>query len=301
VFRNGSHGLVMDGIWGSGTLSESFDGGITWSPINYTGSNHHGDLVYVPGTLNTWVRSDFYPGGSGSSYSFDGGHTWTDFPGTMEIPFYPMTWLNSHFAWAGGESRGTTEGGVFKYTGWVVAKPAPENVQAIVNGNNVDISWEQPTYDPTQMTLQGYNVRRNGTKLNSSLVTDMAFTDLNIPSGQYTYCITALYNVGASEWACKNIVVTVGNANWTEISELLKIYPNPSPGQFMFEFSLQQQLWVNLVVHNSLGQVVETLMDGVLTPGPHQFYWNAGNLASGMYYLQMKTENQLITRKIIKQ
>jgi len=302
VFRNGSHGLVMDGLWGSGKLFESFDGGITWDPISYTGSNHHGDLVYVPGTPNTWVRSDFYDGGSGGSYSFDGGHTWTDFPGTMEIPFYPMTWLNSHCGWAGGISKTSVEGGVYKFTGWVLPKPAPENVQAIiVNGNNIDINWEQPTCDPAQMTLQGYNIRRNGTKLNSSLVTDTAFTDLNVLNGQYSYCVTAIYNVGASEGACINAVITVEITNWPATSEGIRIYPNPSPGQFTFELSLQQQSRVNLVVLNSLGQVVASLADGVLTPGPHQLYWYAGKLPAGMYYLQMKTENQFITKKIIKQ
>lgn len=302
VFRNGSHGLVMDELWGTGKLYETFDGGITWNLINYTGSVHHGDIAYIPGTPNTWVRSDFYGGGASSSYSFDGGHTWTDFPGTTEIPFYPMTWLNNHCAWAGGISKSYTEGGVYKFTGWVVPKPAPENVQAIiVNGNNIDINWEQPTYDPAQMTLQGYNIRRNGTKLNSSLVTGLEFTDLNVPNGQHTYCVTAIYNVGASEGACKNAVITVEITNWLVSSEGIRIYPNPSRGQFTFEFSLQQQSRVNLVVHNSLGKVVATLADGVLTTGPHQLYWYAGKLPAGMYYLLMKTENQLITRKISKQ
>jgi hypothetical protein len=58
---------------------------------------------------------------------------------------------------------------------------------------------------------------------------------------------------------------------------------------------------VNLVVINSLGQVVETLTDGMLTPGPHQLYWIAERLPAGMYFLQMKTDNQVITKKIIKQ
>jgi hypothetical protein len=81
----------------------------------------------------------------------------------------------------------------------------------------------------------------------------------------------------------------------------LTIYPNPSPGQFTFEFSLLQQSMVNLVVLNSLGQVVATLTDGVLTSGTHQFNWNAENLPVGMYFLQLKTDNLVVTKKIIKQ
>ena len=244
VFRNGSHGLVMDELWGTGKLYETFDGGNFWTLINYTGSIHHGDIAYVPGTPNTWVRSDFYGGCSGASYSFDGGHTWTDFPGTEEIPFYPMTWLNNHCGWAGGMSKSPTEGGVYKYTGWVVPRPAPENVQAIVTGNDVDITWYQPNYDPTQIILEGYNIRRNGTKLNSSLITDLTYTDQNVSDGQYSYCVTALYNLGASEGACNNVEIATGIISLPAISECLQIYPNPSFGVITIKPSIQGNVYI---------------------------------------------------------
>jgi hypothetical protein len=80
----------------------------------------------------------------------------------------------------------------------------------------------------------------------------------------------------------------------------LTIFPNPSPSQFTFEFSLQQPSMVNLVVLNSLGQVVATLADGVITPGSHQLYWNAERLPAGIYYCRLSSGNQAITRKIIK-
>ncbi len=292
VFRTGSHGLVMDGLWGTGSLFESFDGGITWSQVNYSGANHHGDIVYVPGTPNTWVRSDFYDGGSGSSYSFDGGHTWTDFQGTEEIPFYPMTWLNSHCGWAGGISKSSTEGGVYKYTGWVVPKPAPENVQAIITGNDVDITWEPPNYDPTQITLQGYNIRRNGTKLNSSLVTDLTYTDQNVPDGEYTYCITAHYNIGASEGACENVEVVTGIISWPAISECLQIYPNPSSGIITIETPIQGQV----SIRNISGQ--ELLMQTIFEPQTHI---DISHLPSGIYIVRMMNERSVQEGKIIKE
>jgi photosystem II stability/assembly factor-like uncharacterized protein len=289
-FRNGHHGLVMDGVWGSGKLCESFDGGITWNPVNYTGSNHHGDIDYVPRTLNTWVRSDFYDGGSGSSYSFDGGHTWTDFPGTQEIPFYPMTWLNSHCGWAGGISKTSTEGGVYKFTGWVVPKPAPENVQANINGNNVDISWAQPGYDPTQINLQGYNIRRNGTKINSGLITGLTYTDLNVPAGQYTYCVTALYNLGASEGACNSDVI-VGIAPYPETAESLKIYPNPCSDIFTIETKIKGQLSIlNLNGHELLTHQISDNRSVI----------DISTLPGGVYVVKVFGEKGVQVGKVIK-
>lgn len=81
----------------------------------------------------------------------------------------------------------------------------------------------------------------------------------------------------------------------------LTIYPNPSSDQFTFEFSLQQQSKVKLLVLNSLGQGVATLAHGILNPGPHQLNWNAKKWPAGMYFLQLKTDNQTVTKKIIKQ
>lgn len=77
-------------------------------------------------------------------------------------------------------------------------------------------------------------------------------------------------------------------------------YPNPSPGQFTVEFYLQQPSIVNLVVHNNLGQVVETIADGMLTSGPHQVFWNSGNLPAGIYYCRLQAGNKVVMNKIVK-
>jgi hypothetical protein len=291
VFRNGSHGLVMDDLWGSGMLCESFDGGITWSQVNYTGSRQHSDIDYVPGTPNTWVRSDFYDGGSGSSYSFDGGHSWTDFPGTEEIPFYPMTWLNSHCGWAGGMSKSSTEGGVYKYTGWVVPKPAPENVQAIVTGNDIDISWDPPGYDPGQMSLYGYNVRRNGTKLNSGLITGLTYTDMNVPDGEYTYCVTAQYCIGASEGACRDVEIFTEINDAGSYSCFVRVYPNPCSGTIRIETTARGRA---IVLDFRGNELISQVLN---EPGTEV---ELDNLPCGIYFIRVVNDEGVTTVKVVK-
>ncbi len=78
------------------------------------------------------------------------------------------------------------------------------------------------------------------------------------------------------------------------------IYPNPSIGQFTVEFYLQQSSMVNLVVHNSLGQVVATLTDGVLAKGTHQVLWNTGNLPAGIFYCRLQAGEHMVSNKILK-
>jgi photosystem II stability/assembly factor-like uncharacterized protein len=142
VFRNGSHGLVHNFFYSydlivspPGTISESFDGGVTWTPLAQTGPLYWTDLAYIPGTENTWVNT----GGrvvfeNGCSYSSDGGHTWTAFPGTEGTKFRFMTWLDGHCGWAGGFNVSATEGGIFTFTGDISSLPSFVNPPEHVSG-----------------------------------------------------------------------------------------------------------------------------------------------------------------------
>jgi hypothetical protein len=107
--------------------------------------------------------------------------------------------------------------------------PLPQNVQATPVNHDVTITWTAPSYDPNMMTLQGYNVTRDGTKINTTPVTGLAYTDMNVISGQHVYCISAIYNIGESQGSCKTVDVAVGIAH-TGDQPALMIYPNPAHG-----------------------------------------------------------------------
>ncbi|MDE6415810.1 MAG: choice-of-anchor J domain-containing protein [Duncaniella sp.] len=66
------------------------------------------------------------------------------------------------------------------------------------------------TYSPAgaiiDIELLGYNVYRNGVKINSSIVEECEFTDPDVEAAKiYTYCVTAVYSKGES--AASNTVV----------------------------------------------------------------------------------------------
>jgi hypothetical protein len=44
---------------------------------------------------------------------------------------------------------------------------------------------------------------------------------------------------------------------------------------------------------------VETLLSDVLTTGKHQYKWNAGGLASGMYYYRIEIEGYSEAKKMM--
>jgi photosystem II stability/assembly factor-like uncharacterized protein len=293
TFRNGSHGLLLDGIWGSGLLCETFDGGETWTQINYTGSSFHGDVAFVPGTVNTWVRSGYDSGNSGSAFSFDGGHTWTDFVGTNGTPYYPMAWVNNHCGWAGGINSSSTEGGVYKYIGLLqLTMPAPQNVQATVTYFDVELNWEVPPFDPTQITLLGYNITRNGIKINTSLITSLTYSDLNVPNGQYNYCVTALYNIGESAGSCLQVDITVGISTPGD-QPLLMVYPNPANDKVMVKTDLQSTA-ITIFDHN--GKALPAAIKS-LQPGLYEI--DISGLAPGFYLVSVRLADGISRIKLI--
>jgi hypothetical protein len=88
--------------------------------------------------------------------------------------------------------------------------PRVQNVKAILQGENINITWEAPA----EGTPTGYNIYRNGEKLNGTTpLINLTYTEENIEVGIYVYNVTAVYadnkesysemsNVICNFWAC---------------------------------------------------------------------------------------------------
>lgn len=100
-------------------------------------------------------------------------------------------------------------------------------------------------------------------------------------------------------WA--NGITAVDNAVAALPSEygLAQNYPNPFNPTTSISFDLPNTSNVNLVVYDVLGQEVVTLVDGVKSAGRHSVQFDGTNLNSGMYFYQLKTSDQIITKKML--
>ena len=76
-------------------------------------------------------------------------------------------------------------------------------------------------------------------------------------------------------------------------------YPNPFNSTTRIEYSLPFASEVTLNLYNLSGQRIETLVNGRLQAGGHAVTLDAGDLASGLYFVKLEVENQIITKKII--
>lgn len=81
--------------------------------------------------------------------------------------------------------------------------------------------------------------------------------------------------------------------------ELYQNYPNPFNSQTVIKFRIQNPENVKLNVFNSLGQLVNTLVDDYKSQGTYEVSFNAADLASGVYYFRLSAGDKMETKSMV--
>jgi hypothetical protein len=77
-------------------------------------------------------------------------------------------------------------------------------------------------------------------------------------------------------------------------------YPNPFNPSTTIEFSLPEDVKnVKLSIYNVLGEKVTELVNTSLIAGKYQYKWNAGNVATGMYIYELRTDKFVSVKKMM--
>lgn len=78
-----------------------------------------------------------------------------------------------------------------------------------------------------------------------------------------------------------------------------KAYPNPFNALATLRYSVPTDGLVRLSVFDVLGRHVTDLVNGTVARGEHSVKWNAANLASGIYVVQLTTGNLQARQKLV--
>jgi len=84
-----------------------------------------------------------------------------------------------------------------------------------------------------------------------------------------------------------------------QIYTLKQNYPNPFNPETTIEFTIPNSEFVTLIVYNSLGQEMVTLVSENLSPGSYVSTWDASQFASGAYYYKIEAGNYIAVKKLI--
>jgi len=194
---------------------------------------------------------------------------------------------------------------------------APVNLEAYANISNYNmyLNWEMDgsavqefRYDDgyalgqlgaTEMKgtreFLGFNVYRDGDKINTSLVTEMSYVDPDLmPNGQYCYQVTAVYSVcGESDFSNEAC-----DAFWDAIPELslndISIFPNPSTGLVHISIDNYYKA-IDVSVYNILGELVKEMK----TLETDHLNIDLSNNERGVYFIKIATDHDSFVKRVV--
>lgn len=104
---------------------------------------------------------------------------------------------------------------------------------------------------------------------------------------------------GSTDTVTQWVLSTIGLEE-TLLNSSLQVYPNPTVGNFMAEFTLEGIQQVRLRVMNSLGQIISERNVGKIS-GSYRAEFDLGDKPKGVYILQIQTDDQVVNRRITLQ
>ncbi len=221
---------------------------------------------------------------------------------SLEIPWYAGQGgndINDDWVFTTTFSAQTGDSLIF----WMLIGGTATYNPGLIDSMQLHICFDQ---DP------GASIQKLGTLVSSDTSNIWRQYKFNLSSfaGQ-TICVAFRYYMNTSVdglW-CNIDDVFIGNHSAIGIQqissevpgtfELKQNYPNPFNPTTNIEFSIAKTRDVNLVIYNSLGQLVQTLVNQELKPGTYKYDFNASGLPSGSYYYRLTAGDFVKTNKMI--
>ena len=185
--------------------------------------------------------------------------------------------------------------------------------------------YQSPTLSWTanaESDLDGYKVYKkyttsNGTQTTSILTTNNSYTDYDFTANykfgddevEYWVVAVDIYDNFSNETqhiggdGTSNYQWKIANdetaENIIKTYELYSNYPNPFNPTTQISYQLPKDEFVNLVVYNSLGQLISTLVNQHQTSGKYSVKFDATSLPSGVYIYKIQADEFSSVKKML--
>ncbi len=190
---------------------------------------------------------------------------------------------------------------------------APSGVSASIVDAKPELMWDESPdpdfnyFSVRRGTESGFNAADPATEVGTT--TGLAFIDENAEAGvEYFYRVVAFDFTGnqgelSAEVSATVVGITDNSNKVPKNFALRQNYPNPFNPETQISFDLPVNSDVSLVVYNTLGQVVKTLVSGNRNAGAYTVTWNGTNdhgvqVANGIYIYMIKAGNFTQVRKM---
>lgn len=141
------------------------------------------------------------------------------------------------------------------------------------------------------------NAKSDFTTIAEISVEESSYLDLDVLSStDYVYRIAGFNSQYESDYseeasASSGVVSVDAEAGIPLKYAIKQNYPNPFNPSTNIVINLPERSNVNITVFNSLGQIISEIENSLLSPGSYNYMFNAENLPSGVYIVNMKAES----------
>jgi len=125
--------------------------------------------------------------------------------------------------------------------------------------------------------------------------TDYTYKDKITQPGNYIYRLKQIDFDGTVSYSSEIELEVNGPKDFT----LFQNYPNPFNPLTTIKYALPLDSKVKLSIYNTVGQLVETLIDEQMEKGYHEIKFDASNYASGVYLFRLEAQNYSSTKKLL--
>lgn len=174
---------------------------------------------------------------------------------------------------------------------WSFTLPTKDSVKIFVESTSVtdilDIRmFKDPDHTETYL--------RSGRLDQYEIIEDL------MPAGTY-YIKVYKYDKGFGSYKLtlsrKKVATTITDAR-LQVADV-HLYPNPVSDEANLHFNLQNGGNYEITVVDPLGQTVSKVYDGLLTTGEQSFSIHADQLAKGMYWCKIQSENSVVMKPMM--
>ena len=120
-------------------------------------------------------------------------------------------------------------------------------------------------------------------------------------SGTYTVILTAMNDCGGADTMSVQVTASMAGIEDQSLEDRgINVYPNPTQGDVTVDFTMLLGEDITLILTDMNGRVVYSDMISNQMGG-YQKHVSLSDLSDGMYILRIDTENESITKRIVKQ
>ena len=169
----------------------------------------------------------------------------------------------------------------------VPAPEAPIVTAETVSSSEIKLTWNAVEY------AAAYSIYQNNMIIKSAL-TDTTFTITGLKAEtQYCFNVTAINEVGESEKSAEVCIKTLGE-NIEEYTSFINIYPNPVENELFLATELHVE---EIAIYDIYGRQA---MRQQVNKSISQQVMDVANLNSGIYFVEIVTDNGKIIKRFVK-